>query len=149
MAQIRLKSRISLNVTEEQCKRVFDLCEEYRGSELGDKTPITVTHEDGTWSGSLEDIDEFFFTDKSKEKFKFKSDEDIHRFHQEYGYGGAKEVYNIKYGLVDVKTQFLIKTKQADISSGRLVYLPMNPDTRKYWRDVWETYQELVDSWKI
>ncbi len=148
MAKITLKSFEELIVPEDKAKAVSALIEEKKNEENRggmplSAWPVTIEHQDGLWCGSLANISTVSMSEKQRtHKYTFKNEEDLRRFHKEYGYGAFNN-YNLKgYGLVDVITQFLIKTGQAKID-GNLVML--NSPHREQWNDLWSIYQSKLD----
>ena len=111
--------------------------------------PVTLETNDKTlWCGSLADIGPIILnvTTKPKEpKYKFQSQEDLVRFHNDYGYGGLTSEFKSGYGLVDVQTQFLIKTKQAEIKNNQLIMLSIPDDIKEKWSDLFGIYKTQLD----
>jgi len=141
MAKIVLRSFEELIVSEEKAKKVAELLENKNELNL----PISIEHEGGVWIGAVSNIATISLSDKVKTvEHTFSSEEDLKRFHNEYGYGVFHSYYHQGYGMVDVQTQFLIKSKQAKIDGNRLVML-RNPNSKK-WQDLWYVYQSKLNS---
>lgn len=140
MAKINLKSFEELIVTEEKAHKVAELLENRNELNL----PISIEHEGGIWIGAVSNIATISMADKKRvTEHTFSSREDLERFHKEYGYG-VFHSYNLPgYGMVDVQTQFLLKSKQAKIDGNKLVMLN-NPNSKK-WQDLWYVYQSNLD----
>ena len=149
MAKITLRNFEELIVSEEKA-RALSLELQQRKEEMNagglqlSFFPITIDHVDGMWFGSLQDIGPISRSEKSKEiKHNFKSEEDLKRFHNEYGYGVFHN-YNLPgYGMVDIRTQFLIKTNQAKFDGNKLIIL--NSPHKEKWNDLWFVYQSKLD----
>lgn len=149
MAKVTLKSFEEFIVPEEKARALADLLEQKKNEENQgglplSAWPITIEHQDGLWCGSLSNIGPISLSEKQRvHKHNFKSEEDLLRFHKEYGYG-AFEAYNLKgYGMVDVKTQFLIKSSQAKLDGGNLIML--NSPHKEQWNDLWSIYESKLD----
>lgn len=151
MAKVTLKSYEELIVPEETARAIFELLEEKKKEENAGGLPIsawpvTITHEDGMWIGSLANIGQVSLTDKVVvHKHTFKSKEDLERFHKEYGYGAFEPYYQPGYGLVDVKTQFLIKIKQFEVRDNRVTALKLPKEAQEKWMDLWSIYETKLD----
>jgi hypothetical protein len=78
-------------------------------------------------------------------KYKFQSQEDLVRFHNDYGYGGLQSEFKPGYGLIDIQTQFLIKSKQAEVKNNQLVMLSIDPNHKEKWSDLWGIYTKQLD----
>lgn len=145
MAKITLRSYEELLVPEEKAQALSALIEERRDDPLGlNAWPITIEHEDGLWVGTLAHIGQISMSEKQKvHKHNFKTEEDITRFHNGYGYGKFESLYQKGYGLVDVKTQFLISTGLASIQGDTLKML--NSPHKEKWMDLWSIYEEHLD----
>lgn len=150
MAKITTTGFEDLIVTEEKAKDIFDFREEKRAAEkAGGMTlnmfPITIMTTDGRlWSGNLSQIGPILMNETTKVfKHNFKSEEHLKEFHQKHGYGGNQDIYQHGYGLLDVKTQFLIATQQARIEDGKLVMIPN--DKKEYWENIWGQYLLRLD----
>jgi hypothetical protein len=111
--------------------------------------PITLeTTDKQLWCGSLADIGPIILnvvTKAKTPKYTFQSQEDLIRFHNDYGYGGLKSEFKSGYGLVDVQTQFLIKSKQAEIKNNQLVMASLPEDVKEKWQNLWYIYTKSLD----
>ena len=153
MAKITTKSYEELLVSEERAKKIQELiAEAHQNKTPLNMLPITLeTNDKQLWCGSLADIGPITLnvnTTIKQPKYKFQSKEDLIRFHADYGYGGLKSEFRPGYGLVDIQTQFLIKSKQADIRDGQLVMLPMDKDSKEKWADLWQIYKQSLDEFQ-
>ena len=149
MAKIVTKGFEEFIVPEDKARALAELMDEKKKAENSgglplSAWPITIEHADGLWCGSLSNIGPISLSEKQRvRKFFFKNEADLQRFHQEYGYSAFKN-YNLhSYGMVDVMTQFLIKTSQAKIEDGNLVIL--NSPHKEQWGDLWYDYQSNLD----
>lgn len=151
MAKITLKSYEELIVREDSARLVFEMREEKKKEENSgglplSAWPITIEHEDGLWIGNLSNIGQISLSEKTKGyKYTFKSKEDLERFHNEYGYGAFEEYFQPHYGLVDIKTQFLIKIKQVELRGDNLIALKMNKEAQEKWMELWQQYENNLD----
>lgn len=150
MAKICLKNYEELLVSEERAKQVQELLAEKKSLGMTlNMFPITLETTDKTlWCGSLADIGPITLnstTVAKVPKYKFQSTEDLKRFHTDYGYGGLQSEFKPGYGLVDVQTQFLIKTKQAEIINSQLVMTKLPDDVKEKWSDLWGIYTKQLD----
>ena len=150
MAKIQLKNFDELLVSEERAKKIQELIATAHQSKTPlNMLPITLeTNDKQLWCGSLADIGPITLnatTVTKQPKYKFQSDDDLCRFHTDYGYGGLQSEFKPGYGLVDIQTQFLIKSKQADIRDGQLIMLPMDKDSKEKWADLWSIYKQSLD----
>lgn len=151
MAKISLKSFEELIVTEEKALAVLEEINTKKQEENGgglplSAWPITIEHQDGLWCGSLAHIGPISLSEKQKTiKYTFKDDEDLKRFHNEYGYGFFEQYHKPSYGLVDVRTQFLIKTNQAEFKGDNLIIKKINKDAQEKWSDLWRVYESRLD----
>lgn len=152
MAKITLKSYEELIVPEERARAVFDLLEEKKNQDNSgglplSAWPITIDHEDGMWIGNLSNIGQISLSNNYKIlRHTFKSRDDLERFHNEYGYGAFESYHQPGYGLVDVKTQFLIKIKQFELRENKLVALRLSKEMQEKWMDLWSVYETKLDS---
>ena len=149
MAKITLKSFEEFIVPETKAREIYEHLEEKRQEENNgglplSAWPITIEHQDGMWVGNLSNLGPISMSDKvRKYKHTFQSEEDIQRFHRDYGYGAFQTINQKGYGLLDVQTQFLIKTGQARIEGSQLVML--NAPHKEKWNDLWSIYQSKLD----
>lgn len=147
MAKIILPSFDELILPEDRAKAIYYSVQETKKSDINlSMFPITITHNDGMWVGSMADLDKAKFLLENKQrvlKHKFKSEEDLKRFHNEYGYGCFKNYTIPGYGLVDIQTQFLIKTNQAKLENN--ILLMLNHPHKEKWMDLWEDYKSKLD----
>lgn len=150
MAKILLKNFEELLVSEERAHQIQELLVEKKSAGMSlNMFPITLeTNDKQLWCGSLADIGPITLnaTTVSKvPKYKFQSTEDLKRFHTDYGYGGLQSEFKPGYGLVDVQTQFLIKTKQAEIINNQLVMTNLPDDVKEKWSDLFGIYKSQLD----
>lgn len=149
MAKITLKSFDEFIVQEEKAKLLLELLEEKKlGENSGGLSlsswPITIEHQDGLWCGSLANISQISLSEKYKtHQYKFKSEEDLLKFHKEYGYGAFSNYHLQGYGVVDVQTQFLIKAGLSKIVNNNIIMLS-SPNEEK-WKDLWSIYLSRLD----
>lgn len=143
MAKICLKSFEELIVPEEKAKKVAEMMENKNELNL----PISIEHEGGIWIGAVSNIATISLSNKSgvrEVEHTFRSEEDLKKFHNEWGYGVFHSYHLPGYGMVDVQTQFLINSKQAKIEGNRLVMLK-NPNSQK-WQDLWYVYKSKLNN---
>lgn len=150
MAKITLRSFEELLVTEERAEQIQSLINETKSKGLTlNMVPVTIeTNDKQLWCGSLNDIGPITFNAKTvakQPKYKFQSREDLIRFHKEYGYGGLTSEFKPGYGLVDVQTQFLIKSNQAEIRNNQLVMLDIDKNHKEKWMDLYGIYLKSLD----
>jgi len=74
-------------------------------------------------------------------KRTFKDTETLRKFHSVYGYGNFSDKVDREFGIIDVKTQFMIKVGIVAISGNNLVNLPIDPLKKKDWLDLWDDYE--------
>lgn len=148
MAKITLRNFEELLVSEERANQLQQLVAEKKlqGVQLN-IFPVTIETTDKTlWCGSLADIGPITLNTKvvKTHKHNFQSREDLIRFHNDYGYGGLTPEFKPGYGLVDVQTQFLIKTKQFKLEN-QLIKLNLPEDVVEKWQDLWYYYTQSLD----
>lgn len=81
-------------------------------------------------------------------KRTFKTMDHMLKFDKSHGYGAFKEYVDDDFGIVDVKTQFLIKSGIAKIEKNNLIYLEIDKNIKQDWLDLWEDYQNNLDKIK-
>lgn len=150
MAKIITKNSDEIMVSEEKAIAISEFLEEKRkDEEKGGMSlsmfPVTVeTLDGGLWMGNLNNISQILINEKKKTfKYHFKSEESMREFHVKYGYGGNKDKFEPGYGLMDVETQFLLATGQAQIVEGKLIIA--TGEKREYWSDLWAIYKSKLD----
>jgi len=153
MAKITITNFEELIVSEERASNLHELLEEKKelnkqGGLPLSAWPITLESQDQMWCGSLADIKTITMnidTKKRTPKYTFQSHEDLVRFHNEYGYGGLQTEFKPGYGLVDIQTQFLIKSKQAEIRNNQLIHIQVDKDYKEKWNDLFSCYLKSLN----
>lgn len=151
MAKVSLKSYEELVVSEQTAQNILVLLEEKKNEENSgglplSAWPLTIDHDGGMWFGNLSNISQIHLSNQQKtRKYDFKNREDVERFHNDFGYGAFTEEVVPGYGLLDVKTKFLIKTNQAELRDSRLVLLKVDKDVAEKWSDLWFSYEQKLD----
>ena len=112
--------------------------------------PLAVSHVDGMWSGTLKEITSISSSNKKSTKLKwFSSTKAIEDFHNQYGHGKFKTKYESGYGIIDVRTQFLLKIGKAKFT----IHTPPNiimiewkdHKAEQGWENLWELYELNLD----
>ena len=154
MAKITLKNYEELIISDEVAEYVTkDLDEKRTKAEFPlNHYPLAITHAEGLWSGTLNDIGSISSSSKRTTRTKwFESTEDISRFHNTHGYGQFQNKYEQGYGLVDVKNQLSVKIGKTKLevihNQKKLVMLQWKDKSKeKAWSDLWEVYEKNLDS---
>lgn len=153
MSKVNLKNYEELVVSDEIADFVTKELESKRTAEFPlYHYPLAISHTDGMWSGTLNDIASVSSSSKKVNRIKwFENVNDIDSFHNLYGYGAYKSEYIKGYGSLDVKTKFLIKIGKAqlvDKSLGKQLVMIQWKDKHKEqsWSDLWEIYEKNLDA---
>jgi hypothetical protein len=157
MAKITTRNYDELIVSEEKAYEIRELVDvakkEFLAGGLNlNMRPLFIDTIDGTWSGTLADIGTISDSNKIVRRVgRFKSMETLEEFHAKHGYLSKTSKYEKGYGLLDVKTQFMIETKIAKIVDNGLGKKQLfliewkDKEKLKYWSDLWEIYTENLD----
>jgi hypothetical protein len=146
MAKIILPSFDELILSDQKARTIYNSLQEYKNNDSVLNTlPVTIDHSYGLWIGTMNDLDKSkFMLDKQvTHTHKFKSREDLERFHKEYGYAAFSSYTLTGYGIVDCITQFMIKTGQAKFEGVNLVVL--SSPYKDKWNDLWFDYESKLN----
>lgn len=140
MAKIKLRSGDTLQVEDEEARRVSAVKQETQLTELS--LPTSIQHTEGVWVGSLSDVQQIFLGNIKDNRIPFESKKDLCMFHVKYG--KHKEYYKKGFGLLDMSTLYRIDNGMVELIDDGfglvLVDRKVDPSTIEELMGKWAMY---------